>query len=104
MARARFVAACVCICLLGEFGAVCGCGAYGQPASVQGNAPEQGKAAGAPATAGTTPSMTSIDLTTWSHSTGVEMSGVIGAPALFLLTMHIDYRDNLVKFEYTPKN
>lgn len=49
------------------------------------------------------PSMTSIDLTKWSHDDGVEVSGFIGAPLLFQLVMHIDYRDNLVAFEYTPK-
>lgn len=48
------------------------------------------------------PSMTAIDLTNLSHGAGVEVSGLIGAPALFQLTMHIDYRDNLVMFEYTP--
>jgi predicted aspartyl protease len=48
------------------------------------------------------PSMRSIDLTSISHGSGVEVSGLIGAPALFQLVMHIDYRDNLVMFEYTP--
>ena len=49
------------------------------------------------------PSMRSIDLTSISHDAGVEVSGLIGAPALFQLVMHIDYRDNLVMFEYTPQ-
>jgi predicted aspartyl protease len=49
------------------------------------------------------PSMTAIDTTTISHDAGVEVSGLIGASALFRLTMHIDYRDNLVLLEYTPK-
>jgi len=48
------------------------------------------------------PRMTSIDLTKWSRDTGVEVSGFIGAPALFQLVLHIDYRDNLVLCEYTP--
>lgn len=48
------------------------------------------------------PSMTAIDLTRLSHDTGVEISGLIGAPALFQVVMHIDYRDNLVSFDYTP--
>ena len=48
------------------------------------------------------PSMTAIDLTNISHDDGVEVSGLIGAPALFQLTMHIDYRDNLLLFEYKP--
>lgn len=49
------------------------------------------------------PSMRAIDLTSISHDAGVEVSGLIGAPALFQLVMHIDYRDNLVMFEYTPQ-
>lgn len=48
------------------------------------------------------PNMTAIDLTKISHDSGVEVSGLIGAPALFQLAMNIDYRDNLVMFEYTP--
>ncbi len=49
------------------------------------------------------PSMTSIDTTKDSHNDGVEISGFIGAPALTQLVLHIDYRDNLVWCEYTPK-
>jgi predicted aspartyl protease len=49
------------------------------------------------------PSMVSIDTTKFSHDVGVEVSGFIGAPALFQVVMHIDYRDNLVWCEYTPK-
>jgi hypothetical protein len=48
------------------------------------------------------PSMTAIDMTKTSHDSGVEVSGLIGAPALFQLVLHIDYRDNLVWCEYTP--
>lgn len=48
------------------------------------------------------PSMTSIDLTDISHHDGVEVSGLIGAPSLFQLVLHIDYRDNLVWCEYHP--
>jgi Flp pilus assembly protein TadD len=47
--------------------------------------------------------MTAIDLTDLSKDSGMEVSGLIGAPALFQLVMHIDYRDNLVMFEYTPQ-
>ncbi len=47
-------------------------------------------------------SMTSIDTTKLSHDTGVEISGLLGAPILFRLTVHIDYRDNLIKFDYDP--
>ena len=50
-----------------------------------------------------TPSMTAIDITSISHDAGVEVSGLIGAPALFQVVLHIDYRDNLVWCEYTPK-
>jgi tetratricopeptide (TPR) repeat protein len=49
------------------------------------------------------PSMTAIDTTKISHDDGVEVSGLIGAPALFQVAMHIDYRDNLVWCEYTPQ-
>jgi predicted aspartyl protease len=38
-----------------------------------------------------------------SQSTGMAISGVIGADILHELTLHIDYRDGLVKFEYDPK-
>ena len=37
-----------------------------------------------------------------SRSTGMEISGFFGANTFQLLTMHIDYRDGLVKFEYIP--
>jgi predicted aspartyl protease len=47
--------------------------------------------------------MTSIDTTKISHDTGVEVSGFLGATILQLLTVHIDYRDNLMKFDYDPK-
>jgi hypothetical protein len=47
--------------------------------------------------------MTAIDLTRISHDDGVEVSGLIGAPALLQVVLHIDYRDNLVWCEYTPK-
>lgn len=49
------------------------------------------------------PSMTAIDMTSISHDAGVEVSGLIGAPALFQVVLHIDYRDNLVWCEYTAK-
>jgi hypothetical protein len=49
------------------------------------------------------PSTVSVDLTKFSHDDGVEISGFIGAPALFQVVMHIDYRDNLVWCEYDAK-
>ncbi len=45
-------------------------------------------------------SMTAFDMTDLSHHTGIEISGFLGAPILNRLTMHIDYRDNLIKFDY----
>jgi len=44
--------------------------------------------------------MQSIDMTRISHDNGVEVSGFMGASLLHMLTVHIDYRDNLMKFEY----
>jgi tetratricopeptide (TPR) repeat protein len=38
-----------------------------------------------------------------SKSDGMEISGFLGYTALFQLTLHIDYRDGLVKFDYDPK-
>jgi tetratricopeptide (TPR) repeat protein len=44
-----------------------------------------------------------IDLSTVSKRMEMEISGVIGADTLSGLTLHIDYRDGLVKFDYDPK-
>jgi predicted aspartyl protease len=49
------------------------------------------------------PAMTAVDTTTLSHDAGVEISGLIGAPTLFQLVMHVDYRDNLVWCEHKPR-
>jgi predicted aspartyl protease len=38
-----------------------------------------------------------------SSSVGMELSGLLGADILEELTIHIDYRDGLIKFEYDPK-
>jgi hypothetical protein len=43
-----------------------------------------------------------MDLSRISYGAGVEISGLIGLPALKLMTIHIDYRDGLVKFDYDP--
>ena len=48
-------------------------------------------------------SMSAFDTTEISHRTGIEVSGFLGAPILNRLTMHIDYRDNLIKFDYDEK-
>jgi Flp pilus assembly protein TadD len=37
-----------------------------------------------------------------SASLGIDISGNIGANTFQLLTMHIDYRDGLIKFDYVP--
>jgi len=50
------------------------------------------------------PSMTAFDMTSISRGDGVEVSGLIGEPALFQLVLHIDYRDNLVWCEHKQKN
>lgn len=47
-------------------------------------------------------SMLAIDLTTLSHSAGIEISGILGRATLTQLVMEIDYRDNLVNFTYIP--
>ena len=46
--------------------------------------------------------MTSIDTSWMGKAAGVDVSGIIGTPALHQLTFSIDYRDNLVHFTYDP--
>ena len=46
----------------------------------------------------------SFDTAKISKDEGMEISGLIGANTLFQLTIHIDYRDGLVKFDYDPKH
>ena len=46
--------------------------------------------------------MTAIDTWQLSHRLGTEISGFLGLPVLDLLTLTIDYRDGLVKFERKP--
>jgi predicted aspartyl protease/tetratricopeptide (TPR) repeat protein len=46
--------------------------------------------------------VTSFDTSHTSKNVGIEVSGFLGATTLDLMTMHIDYRDGLVKFEYDP--
>jgi predicted aspartyl protease len=43
-----------------------------------------------------------FDTSRISKSVGMEISGFLGATTLDLLTIHIDYRDGLVKFDYDP--
>ena len=49
------------------------------------------------------PSFMPVYMTNISHDDGVEVSGLIGAPALSRVVLHIDYRDNLVRCEYKAK-
>jgi tetratricopeptide (TPR) repeat protein len=44
-----------------------------------------------------------FDTSKLSKSDGMEISGLLGATTLYQLTIHIDYRDGLVKFDYDPK-
>lgn len=45
-----------------------------------------------------------FDTSKISKDDGIEISGFIGATTLDQLTIHIDYRDGLVKFDYDPKH
>lgn len=44
----------------------------------------------------------SFDTSRLSHLLGIETSGFLGARTLVLLTLHIDYRDGLIKLDYDP--
>lgn len=44
-----------------------------------------------------------FDTSKISKAEGMEISGFLGATTLERLTIHIDYRDGLVKFDYDPK-
>jgi tetratricopeptide (TPR) repeat protein len=46
--------------------------------------------------------LSAVDLSSFSRSSGVEISGFIGYPLLRELVISIDYRDNLVHVTYTP--
>jgi predicted aspartyl protease len=43
-----------------------------------------------------------FDISSISRSTGTEVSGILGFAMLNLLDLKIDYRDNLVGFDYDP--
>jgi predicted aspartyl protease len=45
----------------------------------------------------------SYDISHISKNANMEISGFLGANTLNQMTIHIDYRDGLVKFEYDPK-
>jgi predicted aspartyl protease len=44
-----------------------------------------------------------FDMSHLSESAGMEISGFLGNSLLRELTIHIDYRDGLIKFDYDPK-
>ena len=44
-----------------------------------------------------------FDTSAFSNDTGMDISGLIGNATLHGLTMHIDYRDGLMKMTYDPK-
>ncbi len=46
----------------------------------------------------------SFDTSGVSKSVGLEVSGFLGDTVLHQLTIHIDYRDGLVKFDYDPRH
>jgi predicted aspartyl protease len=46
--------------------------------------------------------VTAFDTSNISRGVGMEISGFIGATTLGQTTIHIDYRDGLVKFDYDP--
>jgi tetratricopeptide (TPR) repeat protein len=45
----------------------------------------------------------SFDTANISKNSGIEVSGLLGARTLDLTTIHIDYRDGLVRIDYDPK-
>jgi len=46
---------------------------------------------------------TTFDLSHISDADGTEISGILGFATLNLLEIHIDYRDGIVDFTYTPR-
>jgi predicted aspartyl protease len=44
-----------------------------------------------------------FDMSDTSKKIGIEIAGFLGATTWELMTIHIDYRDGLVKFDYDPK-
>ena len=44
-----------------------------------------------------------FDMSGTSREIGIEVAGFLGATTWELMTIHIDYRDGLVKFDYDPK-
>ena len=47
--------------------------------------------------------MGAFDTSRFTDDTGAEISGMVGLKTLSTMTLHIDYRDGLVKFDFDPK-
>jgi hypothetical protein len=47
--------------------------------------------------------MSALDNSAWSNAHGLEIGGFLGKPNLRGLTIHIDYRDNLLRLDFDPK-
>ena len=47
--------------------------------------------------------MVAFDLSNTSNHVGTEVSGALGFAMLYMLDIKLDYRDNLVNFEYDGK-
>ncbi len=48
-------------------------------------------------------SMESFEMSSLARANGFDTAGFLGAPVLNRMTLQIDYRDNLVNFDYDPK-
>ena len=47
--------------------------------------------------------MSALDMSNWSENNGIEISGMLGRPMLDQFTVHLDYRDALMRLDYDPK-
>jgi hypothetical protein len=47
--------------------------------------------------------MGAFDTSAFTNDSGMEISGLVGLKTLSGMTIHIDYRDGLAKFDYDPK-
>jgi tetratricopeptide (TPR) repeat protein len=47
--------------------------------------------------------MSALDLSNWSQNNGIEITGMLGRPMLDQFTVHLDYRDDLMRLDYDPK-
>jgi tetratricopeptide (TPR) repeat protein len=47
--------------------------------------------------------MSAIDFSNWSQNQGIEITGMLGKPMLDQFTVHLDFRDALMRLDYDPK-